>query len=327
MKWLQRFFYIGMVLIGFAIAGATSILTQEVGFELIKEPSFYMNQILTDVSIVFIIYGVLYACIDRFTETNNEFKIANKNINEFAVSKEYVPTIFGRFLEDLNASRKIRQYEYTMKRKMARLDERRRFPMFWKRKYGESDFFVWWHGTDEEKERNEYCRKRTELEIKLSKEYMDKNIRNLVVKYDKVTTDIVLSGTYRWSRSQNPNDFVEKHANTKVVLHKMPAFFLSFGFTFFASSLLFGEVVFSWSALISFCAKTISLIWNMLVTIRYAQGFCKDTVLKDTLFRNGIIIEYRKWLNEAAKGVVKKQSETDTEVVENGTGKTIGAIG
>ena len=306
MKWIQRAFYVGMVMIGFVIAGATSILTQDVWFEAITDPAFYVNQLLTDVSIVFIIYGVLYACVDGFTETNEQFLLANKNINDFAVSKDYIPTIFGRFLEDLNYRRKEKQYEFDIKKKLARLDEARQFPRFWKRKYGERDFFVWWHGTDEQRLSNEYCRKRQELEIKLSREYIDKNLKQVYVKYDKVTTDIVLSGAYRWSKRTVPNDFIEKHATSKVILHKLPAFLLAFGFMFFASSLVFGAIKFDWSALISFCSKLISLIWNMLITLRYAKKYCNETVLKDTLFRNGIVVEYKKWLVEEAESVMRK---------------------
>ena len=321
MKIINKLQYILLYLISVLIIGATTIITGDVGLNLFKQPSFYINQLLVDAAILCVTLATVYAYVDRFKETCEEYIENIKYISEFAKGKSNIPSIFSRFLESLNEKRKLRQYEHNIKRALFKLENKRLFILFGPRKYKEKDFYIWNHGTLDEKMNNEYCKKRITLEDKLTKEFIDRNFDYMVIKYDKVTTEVVLGGFYKDKDNNKANDFITKSPEGEVVSYKLPRLLLSFGVMFILSSLVFGEADFSVNALIMVGIKLVTLIWNTYTAIRYAKEFSNTVTLKDTRFRKGIILEYEKWLNqEAAKVAEKDKAEVKAKETKHEPG-------
>ena len=223
MRIIDKLQYIALFILSLIIIGAASVVTGEIGLNLFKELSFYINQLLTYAAIMCVTFAVLYAYLDKFKETDEEYLANMKYIKDFALSKNNVPSILSRFLEKTNRNRKIKQFEHNIKKQLFKLDNDRKYKWFGPAKYfTEQDLYVWNHGTEEEKRANPYCLKRMTLEEQLNKDYIEKVIDLKLVKYDKITSQIILGGFYKNSDNNSPNEFITKHPEAKVAKYKIP---------------------------------------------------------------------------------------------------------
>lgn len=319
MKWLSKLQYIALYLLSLLIIGAASILTGDIGIDILKEPSYYIEQIVTYAAIICVTFATLYNYIDNFKSTNEEFLSNEKYISEFATGKENVPSIFQRFLDPFNRKRKIKQFKYDIRMKLYALENKRKYKILGPRVYDEYDYYIWNHGTEEEKSKNAYCLRRKQLELQLTDEYIETHIDIMVLTYDRVTANVILGGYFQDSDKFSPNEFITKNPNKKVLKYKLPQLLYSFAITFLMSSLVFDSFKFDFTSIINLITKILILIWNCYTTIRYASTFTKTVTLKDSRFRKGVIVEYRKWLQQEA---AKKDSE-NKEVNSDDTGRNL----
>lgn len=297
MKWLNRIYYIGMFLLALLLITGTDLFSAQVGFNALKEPTFYVKQIIVYIAVICVTFGTVYTYIDSYKEKNQEYKDADKFILEFASSKEYVPSILGLYLEDLNRKRKIAQYRFNIQKKLHKLESYKPWYKLSK-KYTDEDIHIWNKGTDEEKQKNEYCRKRLLLEEQLEEEFIQKNIDVLHVKFKKVTESVILGGYYDDEERNGPNEFVTKNIGGKILAYKLPKILLSFGWTFMLSMIIFDLTSFNVNAIMSIATKLGTLAWNAYTATRYAKELTETTIIKDIRFRRGIIVEYRKWIGQ-----------------------------
>lgn len=314
MKIIDKLQYIFLFLLSFIIVGAAAVITGDIGFNIFKEASFYINQLLTDAAILCVTFASLYAYLDKFKETDAEYLANIEYIRIFATGKNNIPSILSRFLETINRRRKIKQFEHNLKEELFYLENRKRFKWLGKKLYTEKDLYIWNHGTHEEKMANDYCKKRIAIEEQLNPDYIENNIDIKYVKYDKITSEIILGGFYKDSDNRNPNEFITKNPEVKVAKHKIPQLLYSFALMFLLSSFVFGEIVINTNSIINFCIKVLILLWNTYTSLRFAKDFALSVTLKDTRFRKGLILEYEKWLaQEAAKAKeVKEETEDDS---------------
>lgn len=328
MKLIYKLQYIFLYILSLIIIGATTILTGDVGINLLKEPSYYITQVLTWAAIFCVTFATLYAYIDKFKETNKEFISNEDYISTFATSKQNVPSIVSRFLEPFNRKRKIKQFKYNIHKKIFKLENKKKYKFFGPRVFNEKDLYIWNHGTLEEKQKNAYCSERLHLEEQLDDEYIEANIDKLIVNYDRITTNILFGGIYQDNDNNNPNDFITKNQGGKIAKYRLPGLLYSFAITFILSSLVFDNFVFNATNLINLGIKIIVLLWNCYTTLRYAETFSLTVTLKDSRFRKGIILEYEKWLTQEATKVLEqdKQEILAKEETTNDTGRNVETI-
>ena len=317
MRLITKLQYIFLYVLSFIIIGATTILTGKLGIEALTDPSYYINQALTWAAILCVTFATLFAYIDKFKETNTEYLSNEKYISDFASSKQNVPSIVSRFLEPFNRKRKIKQFKYNIHKKLYNLENKKLFLFFGPRKFKEKDLYIWNHGTEEEKQANKYCKKRTFLEDQLKEEFIENTIDKKFIKYDAVTTTIIFGGFYQNKDNESPNDFITKHQGRKIAKYKVPQLLYSFAITFILSSLVFDGFALNASNLINLTIKLMVLLWNCYTTLRYAETFSYSVTLKDSRFRKGVILEYEKWLQqEATKSQEKKEAlDNDTRTI------------
>lgn len=305
MKIIERLQIVLLFLISFFIVGGASLFTANMGWELLKEGYFYLNQLITDVAIICVTFGSVYLYLDWFKENNKEYKDCIQYINNFASGETNIPSILLRFLESFNRKRKIAQYKYQIGLKLSKLDYV--VLNFWffkikKLRYSEEEMHIWNKGTEEEKAKSKYCRKRKMYEEQLDDKLINEIIDTIPVKYDRVTIGTLLSEYYTDTEEISPNEFIEKHENAQIVKYRIPKLFFSFGFTFLLSSVIFETIVFNSAGLMALTVKIFTLLFNMWSSTMYAKKHANRITLHDVRFRKGVLMEYEKWINqEAAK--------------------------
>ena len=297
MKLFDRISYILLYLLGFAIIGLASLIDPDLGFKELNW-AIIVDNALTYLAIICIIIATLLTVIDRFTSTDEEYLASAKAIKDFASSPDYVPSIFSRFTAYINYNRKRKQHEFNVKKKLTALEA----------SASDKDFTIWNFGTDEEKLNNNYCIKRSSLEHQLTDAWIKKNLNLINIKYDKVTSSIILSGVYSKKENNSPNEFITKNKSAKVAQEKLPQLLISFSVTLLTSSLIL-NFEFNSSAVLSLITKTAVLCWNTFMTIRYANSWKLEVTLKDIRWRRGILTEYNKWLKEEVDRIKQENAK------------------
>jgi hypothetical protein len=310
LKAAEKLQFFALILLSLLLIAGVDLITANVGWNQVTNPYFYISNIVTDVALLLITFGTVYLVLDYLKEHNEVFIAAKKFVDDFAISTRNVPTILSKFLEQLNRKRKINQYEYNILFKLYKLENRKKWYAYlpiikWFVKnpnyYTEEEMHVWNYGTDEEKAKSQYCRKRKMYEEQLDKDLIEKIIDMQYVKYDKVTSATILSDYYNKGNEAQVNDFVTKNETAQIARYRVPLLILSFGFTFLIASLVLDSINLNWLALITISSKLLTIAWNVFTSYRYAKKHFNGITLHDVLFRRSLIVEYDKWVVETAE--------------------------
>lgn len=286
MSVFKKIQYILIYILGFVLIGITSLVSGDIGWAGFKEWKFYIDISLTYAAIICIIVATLFKIIDDFKSRNAEYKAADKEIKEFAV-QTYIPSVFAKYCDHANKKRKLKQYVYNIKHKIYMLEQ----------KATESDLHTWVNGTLEDKEKNSYCQKRLILEKQLTDEYIKKNLDTTKVSYDKISSTIILGGYYSKEDNLSANEFITKHKSVKLAKENTTRLLFGFAMTCFASSIVV-SFSFNIAVIMPILVKIVILLFQALLTIRYANEWNETVTLKDIRFRKGIISEYNNWITQ-----------------------------
>ena len=289
-KFYKRTQYVILYVISLVLIGVTSLIDKESGinFGNIQSFTWYVDHIITSFAIITTVMATVYMIVDNFKLTDKEYAKIEQDIKDFA-DKEYVPTLFARFLEYINPKRKRLQHEHNTKKLLYLLDK----------KVKEQDLYIWNNGTPEQKRKNNYCRKRIKYEERLTDEWIVKNLPSVYVAYDKITSALVLGGYYSSEDNSSPNEFITKYTETKIVRDKLPLLVLGISITSIASSIIV-TLLFDDSALLSVITKVFVLLFQIYNSIKYANDWTIRITLKDARFRKSVAQEFKIWLKQLA---------------------------
>lgn len=303
----KRIQYILIYVCGFVLIGVTSLISGDIGWRGLNDWKFYVDTGLTYAAIICIIVATLLKIIDDFKVKDKEYLEADKAIKDFA-TKTYRPSLFSRFCDHTNKKRKLKQYVHDIKRKIYLLET----------KASDEDLSVWVNGTKEDKDKNEYCRKRLNLEKQLTDDYIKKNIDTTKVDYDKISSAIALGGYYSKEDSKYANEFITKNKTGKMAREQAPHLLFGFAMTCFSSSLII-SFAFDAASIIPILVKCITLLFQAYTTIRYANEWNQTVTLKDIRFRKGVITEYNNWIKQeyARQQAAKQENKKDPKSIVN----------
>jgi len=300
MKILNKLKFITLFFASAALIGATNVLTGDFGINFWKSKSFWIDNVLSYSAILFTVLGVLTMVVDKFKEKDEDYLASENEISKFA-RETYRPAVFTKHMIHINRERKKNQYIHNLIKKATKLEH----------KYRKDDKSIklYEEGTEEEKRKNKYCRKKMMLEYRMSNDYVEKNIDKLSVKYDKITPNVILSGFYSRQENEQVNPFVVKNKTLKVIRDKLPGLLMSFAFVAFITSITYGPVVLSTTALIRTLVKLMTLGWNGLKSVPYSKDYCQQVVMSDQRFRVGVVKEHKAWVARQVEKQEEKQKE------------------
>lgn len=287
-KFYKRTQYFILYAISLALIGITSLIDKDSGinFENLRNFTWYVDQIITSFAIITTVTATVYMIVDNYKTNDVEYLKLENDIKEFA-DKEYVPTLFSRFLEFVNPKRKRLQHEHNVKRKLYLLDKG----------VTDKDLVIWNEGNDKQKKNNRYCRLRAKYELRLTDAWIERNLKFVNVPYDKLTSALVLGGYYSKADNDSPNEFITKYTETKIVRDKFPVLILGIALTSVASSIVV-TLLFDDAALLSVVTKLFVLLFQVYNSIKYANEWNVKITLKDIRFRKAVTQEFKVWLKQ-----------------------------
>ena len=289
-KFYKRTQYFVLYFISLMLIGVTSLIDKDSGinFENLRNFTWYVDQVITSFAIITTVTATVYLIIDNFKGNDKEYLKLENDIKEFA-DKEYVPTLFARFLEYINPKRKRLQHEHNVKKKLYLIDKKAK----------DRDLYLWEFGNDKQKKHSYYCRKRVKYEKRLEQSWIERNLTSINVPYDKITSSLVLGGYYSSSENNSPNEYVTKFTETKIVKDKAPVLIIGIAISSMASSIVV-TLLFDDAALLSVITKLFVLLFQVYNSIKYANDWNVRITLKDIRFRKAVTQEFKVWLKQQA---------------------------
>ena len=300
---MKRFklIYIPLILIlltGALCIGLTDYITA--GFDihkLLNDPTFFVNIVLTNIGILCIIVAILLYKSDKYKETDSDYNQLKNDIAVFYKTRYYAP-VFKLFIADGNLENKRKAYKAKINKKASRLKPKQKDLDV---AYTHSDNPEVEEQLNQARERNKYFKKVKYYDRLLSKEYIDKNIHKLRVKYDKINDSMIFN---EHSLTNETTDGFIKHKVWKVTKELAPRYLMSFVFVCFTTAIyidwkdgLTASVIFNTcSKLFTICSQ-IYFIWN------YADTYNVRYLLHDMQYRKGILSAYDMWEKKQVKKV------------------------
>ena len=250
--------------------------------------AFYLENLVSILGLTLTIFGVVFMNVDEYKLKNEEYNFAYSQVMVF-IKEEYRPTVWTKFIRLFNRKRLINQFNFDTRLELHNLEIDANI---------DDQVLYEEKGRDKEKKENPYCKKRSLLEQRLTEQWIEKNIDKVSIKYDQVNIDTVVSGYFPKKKGvQLVNDYVTKNKELKIAKDRMPSLLLTSGVFMLLSSFII-SFEFNASVYTLFLIKIFAILWNVYISIRYAEDFNKEVTLKDMMFQYGVVLEYRAYVKK-----------------------------
>ena len=268
--------YVLLYLFSFAVVGLFNFVSAEFRLDILTSPEFWNKTISQNLANLI----VFSTTISLFNNKNREEDKAYLELDGMVTKavRQDIQSDFGQWVFDKNKIEKKRAYKEKINGLIAKEEIKAKA----------QDLNVWYNGTDKDKKRNRYCRRRNRLLRLITEERLDKYIISMKVDYDEINRSFIESGEKKETKKQN-----QKLAGVgKIVKDTTPRFLLGFGFVLFINSFIYtanvGDVAFWFQVFFSL----VILLYMFIMGRGYAEDYMKKVLLVDLQTRFNIIRDY-----------------------------------
>jgi hypothetical protein len=283
--------------IGALMIGIAEFIDADFDASFLKEASFWVNIITTNVGICCLIISIVLIRVDSFKRNNEQYLLSEQNINTFYRTK-YVAPVFRKFCYSDNLKTKITVYKHNINRKYSKV------------KATPNDLEIFYNGTEEQKKANKYCQKMAYFDKMLSEEYVDRVLPRLSMKYPRISDSLIFTG---YHNEKQVVDFITTNKFQKMALDLLPKFLLSFSaISFLAGFSADLKEGITYAAVFKLLCKLFTILMQIYSAYTYADRYNIEVTLHDIRFRESKLNDYEVWENRQLNSIKEK------EVTSNG---------
>jgi hypothetical protein len=259
-----------------AIVGLFNILTIEYQDDILSSAEFWNRVISQNLANLLVLIATVSMYTVKFTETDTEYKGLKTTVDTSV--RTDLDSGFGTWVFNTNKLEKIAAYRAKVQNKISK-EELKAKPQ---------DIQTWYFGTDEDKKKSKYCRKRVSLEESIAVERLEKMILALSVDYDEIDRSFVETGEVIRGEKKNTR---QDTLGRKIQDNYAQFLFAVGGAAFFNAFLYTADLLDTafWFKL----ATSLFLIISMFLNGReYARNYVKQVMVVDLNTRYNIIKDY-----------------------------------
>jgi len=259
-----------------AIVGLFNILTIEYQDNVLQSAEFWNRVVSQNLANLLVLIATVSMYIVKFTETDKEYT-GLKGTVDTAVRSD-LDSEFGTWVFNRNKQEKIAAYRAKIQNKISK-EELKAQP---------KDIETWYFGSEEDKKKNKYCRRRINLEESIKVERLDKMILALRVDYDEIDRSFVETGEIIHSEKK----LTRQDTLGRKVKDNYAQFLFAVGGAAFFNAFIYSADLLDtafWFKL----ATSLFLIVSMFLNGReYARNYVKQVMVVDLNTRYNIIKDY-----------------------------------
>ena len=268
--------YVFLYALSFLVVGLFNFVTAEVRTDILTSAEFWNKTISQNLANLIVFSTTIGLFTRKNMEEDKDFLQMDKVVTD-AVRQD-IQSDFGQWVFDKNKIEKKQAYKDRINGKIAKGEIKAK----------PEDLKVWYYGTDEEKVKNRYCKKRIKLMGLMGDERLDKFIISMKVDYDEINRSFIESGEAKEIKKQN-----QKLAGPgKIVKDNAPNFSLGMAFVIFINSFIYtanlSDVAFWFQVFFSL----VILVYMFIMGRNYADSYMKKVLIVDLQTRFNIIRDY-----------------------------------
>jgi hypothetical protein len=268
--------YVFLYALSFLVVGLFNFVTAEIRTDILTSSEFWNKTISQNLANLIVFSTTIGLFTRKNMEEDKDFLQMDKVVTD-AVRQD-IQSDFGQWVFDKNKIEKKQAYKDRINGKIAKGEIKAK----------PEDLKVWYYGTDEEKVKNRYCKKRIKLMGLMGDERLDKFIISMKVDYDEINRSFIESGEAKEIKKQN-----QKLAGPgKIVKDNAPNFSLGMAFVIFINSFIYtanlSDVAFWFQVFFSL----VILVYMFIMGRNYADSYMKKVLIVDLQTRFNIIRDY-----------------------------------
>ena len=268
--------YVLLYLLSFAVVGLFNFVSASIRTDIITSSEFW-NKTISQSLANLIVFSTTIGLFNRKNQEEDKTYLELDDMVTKAVRQD-IQSDFGQWVFDKNKIEKKRAYTEKIKGIISKEEIKAKAV----------DLNVWYNGTDKDKKRNGYCRRRNRLLRLIDEKRLDKYIVSMKVDYDEINRSFIESGEKKDIKKQN-----QKLAGLgKIVKDNAPNFSLGMGFVIFINSFIYtvnvSDVAFWFQVFFSL----VILLYMFIMGRTYADSYMKKVLIVDLQTRFNIIRDY-----------------------------------
>ena len=268
--------YVLLYLLSFAVVGLFNFVSAQIRTDILTSSEFW-NKTISQSLANLIVFSTTIGLFNRKNQEEDKTFLELDDMVTKAVRQD-IQSDFGQWVFDKNKIEKKRAYIEKIKGIISKEEIKAKAV----------DLNVWYNGTDKDKKRNKYCRRRNRLLSYIDEKRLDKYIVSMKVDYDEINRSFIESGEKKDIKKQN-----QKLAGLgKIVKDNAPNFSLGMGFVIFINSFIYtvnvSDVAFWFQVFFSL----VILLYMFIMGRTYADSYMKKVLIVDLQTRFNIIRDY-----------------------------------
>ena len=268
--------YVLLYLLSFAVVGLFNFVSASIRTDILTSAEFW-NKTISQSLANLIVFSTTIGLFNRKNIEEDKTYLELDDMVTKAVRQD-IQSDFGQWVFDKNKIEKKRAYIEKIKGIISKEEIKAKAV----------DLNVWYNGTDKDKKRNKYCKRRNRLLRLIDEKRLDKYIVSMKVDYDEINRSFIESGEKKDIKKQN-----QKLAGLgKIVKDNAPNFSLGMGFVIFINSFIYtvnvSDVAFWFQVFFSL----VILLYMFIMGRTYADSYMKKVLIVDLQTRFNIIRDY-----------------------------------
>ena len=268
--------YVLLYVFSFAVVGLFNFVSAQFRSDIITSSEFWNKTISQNLANLIVFSTTISLFNNKNMEENKEYLEMSGTVTK-AVRQD-IQSDFGQWVFDKNKVEKKRTYIEQINGIIAK-EEIKAKP---------ADLNVWYNGTEKDKKRNRYCKRRNKLLRLIDEKRLNKFIISMKVDYDEINRSFIESGEAKETKKQN-----QKLAGPgRIIKDSTPRFLLGFAFVIFINSFIYtanvGDVAFWFQVFFSL----VILLYMFIMGRSYAEDYLKKVLIVDLQTRFNIIRDY-----------------------------------
>jgi hypothetical protein len=268
--------YVLLYIFSFAVVGLFNFVSAQFRSDIITSSEFWNKTISQNLANLIVFSTTISLFNNKNMEENKEYLEMSSTVTK-AVRQD-IQSDFGQWVFDKNKVEKKRTYIEQINGIISK-EEIKAKP---------ADLNVWYNGTEKDKKRNAYCRRRNKLLRLIDEKRLDKYIISMKVDYDEINRSFIESGEAKDIKKQN-----QKLAGaSRIVKDSTPRFLLGFAFVVFINSFIYTAQVEDVAFWFQVFFSLVILLYMFIIGRSYADDYLKKVLIVDLQTRFNIIRDY-----------------------------------
>ena len=268
--------YVLLYLLSFAVVGLFNFVSASIRTDILTSAEFW-NKTISQSLANLIVFSTTIGLFNRKNIEEDKTYLELDDMVTKAVRQD-IQSDFGQWVFDKNKIEKKRAYIEKIKGIISKEEIKAKAV----------DLNVWYNGTDKDKKRNKYCKRRNRLLRLIDEKRLDKYIVSMKVDYDEINRSFIESGEKNDIKKQNQT----LAGLGKIVKDNAPNFSLGMGFVIFINSFIYtvnvSDVAFWFQVFFSL----VILLYMFIMGRTYADSYMKKVLIVDLQTRFNIIRDY-----------------------------------